>query len=39
MKDDNNGVVEVANVSGNITGDLTLTSTDEWCNCWDLQLF
>ena len=28
MKDDNNGVVEVANASGNITGDLTLTSTD-----------
>ena len=28
MKDDNNAVVEVANASGNITGDLTLTSTD-----------
>ena len=27
MKDDNNAVVEVAN-GGNITGDLTLTSTD-----------
>ena len=24
MKDDNNAVVEVANASGNITGDLTL---------------
>ena len=28
MKDDNNDVVEVANASGNITGDLLITSTD-----------
>ncbi len=28
MKDDNNAVVEVANASGNITGDLLITSTD-----------
>ena len=39
MKDDNNAVVEVANASGNITGDLTLTSTDAGATVDPLQLF